>query len=344
MTTSVLTDVSTAPAKPVPWHRMAWVAWRRYRTTLLGTGALLVVLCGFLIARGHQMRGAYATVLACSPHASGRCGFAFSQFHDTYGNTGLLGALFVWVPAIIGAFAGAPLLARELESGTFRYAWTQGAGRTRWMVGLTAGGVLGVAVLGGAFGLVVSWFQQPLLHAGIEFRLHASVFPVTGVAVVGWAVFAFALGVFAGLVVRRVVAALAVTFVAWTGMAFFAGNVLRDRYSPPLVTSSLQTGPANFVVDQWWTKGGVRVTNAQIDQALQSAGVPTIDGGNVQATPGNNSVDPVQYLIQHGYTQLTSYQPDSRYWKFQWIEFGWLMLLSAVLLGASVWLLRRRPA
>src|SRR5689334_4498281 len=27
---------------------------------------------------------------------------------------------------------GAPVLSRELETGTFRYAWTQGFGRWRW--------------------------------------------------------------------------------------------------------------------------------------------------------------------------------------------------------------------
>jgi hypothetical protein len=34
-------------------------------------------------------------------------------------------------PALIGAFAGAPVLARELETGTFRYTWTQGFGGWR---------------------------------------------------------------------------------------------------------------------------------------------------------------------------------------------------------------------
>ncbi|MCW2529776.1 MAG: hypothetical protein JWM76_4636, partial [Pseudonocardiales bacterium] len=37
-------------------------------------------------------------------------------------------------------------------------------------------------------------------------------------------------------------------------------------------------------------------------------------------------------------------QPDSRYWTFQWIEFGWLTALALLLLGAAFWLLRRRPA
>ncbi|HEY5249911.1 MAG TPA: hypothetical protein VIJ15_15840 [Dermatophilaceae bacterium] len=230
MTSTVLTSTSTTTPRPVPWHRLAWVAWRRYRTTLLAVVALLAVIAGVLLVRGQQMRDAYASLQACAPQASASCGFAYSHFADTYTNTGLIGALFVWLPAIIGAFAGAPLIARELESGSFRYAWTQSAGRTRCMVGLTAAGLLGVAALSAAFGLLMRWYQQPLFDDGLEQRLHASVFPVTGVAVVGWAIAAFALGVFLGLLTRRVLPTLALTLAAWTGLAFLAGTVLRDHY------------------------------------------------------------------------------------------------------------------
>jgi len=61
------------------------------------------------------------------------------------------------------------------------------------------------------------------------------------------------------------------------------------------------------------------------------------------ATPANLG-DPVQYLIQHGYTLLTTYQPDSRFWPFQWIEGSWLLALSLLLIAATVWLVRRRAA
>lgn len=344
MTLAVLTGTSTATPRPVPWHRLAWVAWRRYRTTLLSLVGLLGVLAVLLLIRGHQIRDAYAAVQTCAPQASARCRFAFAQFRDTYANTGLLGASFVWLPAIIGAFAGAPLLARELESGTFRNTWTQGAGRTRWMVALTVAGALGVAALSEALGLLVTWFQQPLFYSGLQQRLHASFFPVTGIVVIGWSLTAFAVGVFLGLLTRRLLPALALTLAAWTGLAFLAGSVLRDRYAAPLVTSNLQTASSDLPVDQWWTKSGVRATDAQINQVLQAVGVPPIDGGNIQAGPGSNTVDPVQYLLQHGYLQMTSYQPDNRYWTFQWIEFAWLTTLSALLLAASIWLLRRRPA
>ena len=46
--------------------------------------------------------------------------------------------------------------------------------------------------------------------------------------------------------------------------------------------------------------------------------------------------DPIAYLSEHGYTQVHSYQPDSRYWTFQWIELGWLVLVSVVLLGTHL--------
>lgn len=342
MNTAIVTPAPTSTPRPVPWHRLAWVAWRRYRTTLIAVVALLGVIAIFLLLRGHQMRDAYAAAQACAPPGAANCKFAFSQFHNTYGNSGPLGGLFVWLPAIIGAFAGAPLLARELESGTFRYAWTQGMGRTRWGIGLIVSGVLGVTVLSAALGMLLTWYYQPLIAADIQQRLHVNVFPVTGIAVVGWALFAFTLGVLVGLLTRRVLPALALTFAAWTGLAFLAGTA-RDHYATPLATSNQQLAPGAVPIDQWWAHGGVRVTNAQINQVLQSTGLQIDGGGYVPAAPGSSNVDPVQYLLQHGYLQMTSYQPDSRYWQFQWIEFGWLAVLSVLLISVSIWLVRRHP-
>jgi hypothetical protein len=51
-----------------------------------------------------------------------------------------------------------------------------------------------------------------------------------------------------------------------------------------------------------------------------------------------------QCLAQHGYTQWISYQPASRFWPFQWIEGGWLLALSALLIAVTIWLVRHRAA
>ena len=51
-----------------------------------------------------------------------------------------------------------------------------------------------------------------------------------------------------------------------------------------------------------------------------------------------------QCLAQHGYPTWTRYQPASRFWLFQWIEGGWLLALSVLLIAVTVWLVRRRVA
>jgi hypothetical protein len=50
----------------------------------------------------------------------------------------------------------------------------------------------------------------------------------------------------------------------------------------------------------------------------------------------------LQCIVQRGYTLWTRYQPGSRYWPFQWIEGGWLLALSVLLIAATIWLVRRR--
>jgi hypothetical protein len=344
MTTSALAAAPTYTRKAVPWHRLLWVSWRRYRTTLAAVVALLCIVAVYVVTRGQHMRTAYAAAQACTPQGAANCRFLFENFHNTYANVGFLGALLVWLPAAIGAFAGAPLLARELETGTFRYAWTQGVGRVRWVVAHLVPGALGVAVLSGAFGALMTWYDHPLVDSGIEQRLHTTEFPLTGVAIVGWALMAYVVGVLAGVVSRRVLPALAATLAVWTGMAFLAADVLRPRYQAPVSTRSLQLPGNALPIQQWWTHGGVRVGEAQINQVLQAIGVQSDKGGNFTASPGSSTVDPVHYLIQHGYSQWTSYQPDSRYWTFQWIEFGWLAALSLIALAVALWLVRRRAA
>lgn len=333
------------PAIPqVPWARLGWVAWRQHRTTLAGTVAALAAIGLYLIIDGLRMRSAYDAFHACTPIGSAGCQLAWERFRDEFGQSGLIDVVLMLLPGIVGAFAGAPVLARELETGTFRYAWTQGAGRMRWAAGILASGAVGVAVLIAAFGLLVSWHQQPLIAAGTVPRLRATVFPASGIAAPGWALAGFALGVLAGLLWRRVLPALASACAAWFALAFLVGGELRLRYLAPLTTSSLQLSNSDLTVGQWWTRDGLRVNDVQLNSALQAVGVRLDGSANDNVVHAGGSADPVQYLLDHGYQQVTSYQPGSRYWTFQWIEFGWLAAFTAVLIGVAFWLLRRRAS
>lgn len=340
---TALAATPNPPIRPVAWPRLGWVAWRHHRSTLAGAVAVLAAIGLYLLIDGLRMRSVYDAFLACTPANSPNCNFAWQSFRDNFGQSGLIGVILMLLPGIIGAFAGAPIMARELETGTFRYVWTQGAGRMRWAVAVLAPGAVGVAVVVAVFGILVDWYNRPLLAAGIMPRLRATAFPATGVAAPGWALAGFALGVLAGLLWRRVLPALATACAAWFGLAFLAGGVFRLHYLSPLTTTKLQLSNTDLNVGQWWTKDGVRVSNAQINSALQTVGVHLDGSANDQIVHAGSNVDPVQYLLHHGYQQVTAYQPGGRYWTFQWIEFVWLAALTVLLIGVTLWLLRRRP-
>jgi hypothetical protein len=347
-----MTALSTAPVpsvRPVPWPRLGWVVWRRYRTMLTATIGILAVIAVYLVVTGEQMRSAYHAVTACRPTGSTACMYKFNAFHNSYASPGFIGAVLMFLPAIIGSFVGAPLLARELETGTFRYAWTQGVGRMRWATAILVSGAIGVAIIMTAFGALISWRNRPLFGSDITPRLHQTIFPETGLAAAGWALAGFATGVLAGLLWRRVVPAIATAFAACFGLEYL-GATYRTHYLRPLTTTSLDQPVKALTISQWWTKSGIHVSSNQVASALSGVGAPFNEsGGKITSTAGSSTgagtnIDPVQYLLQHGYTQVTSYQPDSRYWPLQWIEFGWLTALALTFLGTAFWLLRRRPA
>jgi hypothetical protein len=330
----------------VPWRRLGWVVWRRHRTTLFAIVTLLGLFGIYLVVSGLQMRSDLHTVQACTPQDSAACRFAWQGFHDSHSNPGILGVVFIFAPLLIGAFVGAPLVGRELETGTFRYAWTQGVGRTRWAIAVVVSGAVVLAALSGGFGVLVAWRDHPLEDADISSRLQGVQFPSTGLAIVGWTVAAYAVGVLAGLLWRRVLPAVVTTVALMFGLAFAASN-LRLHYLTPVHTSSLDHPAGAQTLGQWWEKGGAVVDQAELNSVLRAAGVGRINvsggGKSTPAVPGQGT-DPISYLLHHGYTQWTSYQPDSRYWAFQWIEFGWLVMLGVTLLVAALVLLRRRDA
>jgi hypothetical protein len=326
---------------------MAWVTWRQHRLALAGVAALFGAAAVYLLITGMQMHHAYAAVAACRPEGSGICQGVAGNFLNTYApGVGYVLGLLQVIPPLIGAFAGATVLARELETGTFRYAWTQGFGRARWTLAKLVLLAVAVTVAAGAFSVLVSWYIQPIFGAGDDNGpLYPTIFDLRGVALAAWTLAAFAIGALAGILIRRVIPAMFATFAVWAGLAFATGAFLRQHYEAPLITTNPNFAAPAWVISQVWTRGGSPASLSMINQTLRPVDVQAVTPGQFQPGPATPaSIDPVHYLIQHGYTQLTTYQPDSRFWPFQWIEGGWLLALSLILITATVWLVRRRAA
>ena len=352
LTMTARRDQDGARLRPVPWRRMAGVTWRQHRYALAGVAVLLGALAVWLWILGIPLHHAYAAALACHPASSPACAGLDGTFQGMdnllMGPTTPGGVFLQVVPVLIGAFAGAPVLAREMETGTFRYAWTQGFGRWRWALAklVLLAGVLAAA--GVAFSVLLSWFYQPYFAPGNQalgpyanspfawFNLREVAFPA-------WILVAFAIGVLAGMLIRRVVPAIVATLATYVGLLLATGGLLREHYLTPLVTPNNFNLPSTaWIISQWTAKDG----------RFAFTGLPPISLVNkfcssVPAGPGKEGISleaVAQCLARHGYTQWTIYQPASRFWPFQWIQGGWQLALSALLIAATVWLVQRRAA
>ena len=340
-----------ASLRPIPWRRMAGVTWRQHRIALAGAAVLLGALAVWLWTIGTSLHNAYAAAVACHPASSAACQdlvvtFNVSAENHFMGSKGPGGVLLQLVPALIGAFVGAPVLARELETGTFRFAWTQGFGRWRWALAKLVGLAVVLAAATAAFGALVSWYYQPEFATGSQVPgLYqdsplVTLFSLREVTFPAWTLAAFAVAALAGMLIRRVVPAIVATLAVYAGLAFATAGLLREHYLTPLVTSNnfLPGASTAWIISQWSTKDGRfafagNPPGSLVNQFCSS--VPPDKIGPLGFAP---------CLAQHGYTQWTSYQPATRFWPFQLIEGGWLLALSALLIAATVWLVQHRAA
>jgi hypothetical protein len=339
MTTLTAPARSAASGRPVPWARLAWVTWRQHRLTLAGVAALLGAISLYLLIMGLKIRSAYPSVAACHPASSAGCEqiakwFTASYYSPAQTLTGLLQV----VPVLIGVFAGAPLLGRELESGTFRFAWTQGCGRLRWSVTKLALLAAVLTAAAWAFSLLFDWYYHPFFAEGSDGVLAPQLFDLRGVAYAAWTLAAFAIGAFAGVLIRRTVPAMAASLAAWTGLDLATALFLRKHYEAPLIAKGANPGLGNaWVMSQWFTgPDGQQVSQNTIRAVMQQAPA-SVQGARDAGVP-------VAWLAQHHYTQWWAYQPQSRFWHFQLIEGGWLLALALLLGAATIWLVRRRAA
>jgi MFS family permease len=350
----MISSAATAPSAPairrrrVPWTRLARVALRQRRGAVVGTSILLGVFAVYLLIMAIIQDNAYATVTACHPASALKCQQLARAFSRDYwggggsviqsGGAQTVSSLLFAVPVLLGAFVGAPLLARELETGTFRFAWTQGAGRTRWAVATLVLPAALLTAVTGAFTALFSWYFRPFLADGQVSEMLPLAFALLGVAFAAWTLFAFAVAAFMGTLLRRTVPAMAVTIVVYIAVALAAATAIRPHYETPVTVAGWNGGAGGGWVIGSWAKAPNGQVLSQGGLAALSQHLPA----SVQNSPSPDAF--TNWLTQHGYTLWQSVQPDSRFWQFQLTEGGWLLAVSALLIAGTVWLVRRRGA
>jgi hypothetical protein len=209
---------------------MAWVTWRQHRGLLVSVAfGFLVAVAGMLYA-GLKIHHDYAIVAACHPAQSAACTGLGNWFHaDWHVGNGIRIALLA-VTILLAMFAGPPVVARELEKGTYRYTWTQGIGRVRWAKGKLAylGSVLTIAAL--IVSQLFTWLFTPFLATQDLTVVTPAVFDTRGLAYAAWTLTAFCLGAFLGTLIGRVLAAMAASLVAYLFLGALTWSFLQYHY------------------------------------------------------------------------------------------------------------------
>jgi len=361
---------------------LIWLTWRQARLQAASAAVVLAAFAVLLAVTGPHLASLYAgsPLGSClgSPDDCG--GFADDFLQQLYGNSALanssisgtgtyylldlLGIVIILVaPAVIGMFWGAPLIASEFEAGTHYLAWNQSITRTRWLaVKLTLTGLAAMAVTE-ALSLVQAWWATPISRAvGLGAccspiamnQFSPLVFATHGITPLGYAAFAFALGVTAGVLVRRAVPAMALTLAVFFVLQVAMPLWVRPHLFPPEHTVAalssfdslnvpIDAGTFMLIPDGWGSQPEAWVlSNVAVNMAAEP--VSAVPADCMQAMQSGKASHPalLDCLTSHGIRIAVTYQPATRYWAFQWTETAIYVALALAHAWYCFWKIRRR--
>jgi ABC-type transport system involved in multi-copper enzyme maturation permease subunit len=337
---------------------MTWLTWRQYRAQFAVGTVILAALALLLVLTGLQLFSQYHTIITeCASGAGlGQHGVNCSTGGGLFSGgptVGFVSLTVLAVPVLAGLFLGAPMVAAEFEAGTTRFAWTQGITRRRWLAVKAGWLLLAAAAWGSVLAALTTWWASPTnAEHGSEF--YPGRFDVLYLVPVAYAVFAMALGICAGALLRRTVPAMAVTLGGFLAARVAVTLWLRPHYLSAVTVTRNLTGNFTPTGSYWLISQGVRNAAGQLvsTQAGNSQGPVAIAFGMPvsslpKACAGLNNSTTVTSSCRaalSGYRSFVTYQPASRFWAFQGIETGIFLALALILLSATAAVLIRRDA
>jgi len=342
---------------------MIWLTWRQSRTQLIAVFGLVAAACAWLAVTG--------PALARLARRNDDVYDLLTSNDRLLFNGGI--AVLAVAPAVIGIFWGAPLVARELEAGTYRLAWNQSVTRGRWLTVKLGFAVLATAAAVGILAAAITWWARPLdgvtgtQHGSLASRLTPISFAMRGIVPVGYAVFALLLATLVGLVLRRSLPAMAVALAIYVFIQIAVPLWVRPHLVPASSTTTVISRATldgigldesgTITITTHVAPGAWILSNRTVDANGGAVSLPSWfsqclppppttgqagDGAVVQ-DPGKGTLDAcLARLTREGYRQQLVYQPRQHFWPLQLAETGLYLGASGVLAALSFWWTRRR--
>jgi hypothetical protein len=326
---------------------MTWLVWRQHRIQFYVGAALLAAFAVIIVITGSQVADQFhAAQLACAMHQGCRhLGGLFMGSHVV----GFMVIATLGAPVLVGLFWGAPLVAAEAEAGTTQFAWMQSVTRRHWLVVKMGWMLVAAAIWGGVISVLVTWWSSPNNAEQLN-QFNPGRFDIMDLVPVAYSLFAMALGIAAGALIRRVLPAMAVTLAGFIAVRVAVTLWLRPHYLSAVTVFYKATSGFTPRGAFWQIAQGVVGPNGQA--LAQPSNTPYIDGVPITALPGscaavaNGQGNPTGSCLQalSHYRAFITYQPADRFWTFQGIESGIFLALAFALVAVTAVVLLRRDA
>ncbi|MFD3652249.1 ABC transporter permease [Streptomyces sp. NPDC058620] len=322
----------TAPHRPAPdtgnKRGPVRVLLRQHRKALWGAGALVVVGIGVMVALQIWVASGKER---CPDGDTTRCGDG--SYLPTYARTSTElflsdgGTVLLVLAGLIGVFVAGPLIARELESGTFRMAWTQSVSPAQWLAARLAVPAA-VAVIGiTALSVVYRWGWTVLREKPRSFGLSwfgPGVFPGIGPVALAYALLAVALGALCAVLIRRTLLSMSATALA-LGVIMLGFSERRYELWPTVQ----HRGQDMSWGSGWHVEGGM----------LTASGEKLLWQDCLGTSPHFDSMACMRE--RGGVTDFAEVHPASHFWPLQLVETGILLALAAIAVALAFRALRR---
>ncbi|MFJ6431970.1 ABC transporter permease [Streptomyces sp. NPDC091416] len=309
----------------------------QHRRALWTAGALAlagVVLLTASVWWNSGTADTYADTGCSYPDTSPRCLAALDDVlsHQAWLRDVLryVGTAMMVLPAAIGVFVAGPMIGRELESGTYRLAWSQSVSPTRWLLAkLTVPAAITVVAVP-VLSAVYAWCRTSPDTDRVAWY-DTSAYAATGTLPTASALLAIAIGALAALLVRRTLLAMSITALAYGAVALTLGAVRSSLWPVRTVITPLNATPADL-------PGGTLFVGSGL-----MTGEQRLPGETCYQDPVPEVVD--RCLADHHITGIyTDFHPASHFWPLQLVATGIVLVLAAAAVALAFRVLRRRHA
>jgi hypothetical protein len=183
------------------------------------------------------------------------CDLKASAWYDAqYGVAGLSMGVLIFLSFAAGLFLGVPVVARELERGTARLAWSLAPSRMRWFVARMLPILVVLAVLTYVAGIAA---ERYVTATSRETDLGNSFtnFGFRGLLIASRAVFVFAVGVAVGSIIGRALPAVILAAVIATiglagGERVHQMILASEAVAIPMDPNNNNPSPSDLYIDQ----------------------------------------------------------------------------------------------